>query len=204
MSVKKATDDVFLSASARDVGMTQVVRHALEEAGLAVFVPEREEISPRAADAIREAIAESGAFVALLTPSHVNSNLLAIEIGGASTWNKPIFLLLDGLTGREIPSYLKRYKAFPATKLSTLVRSVLASCRPLSEPSLEILISMYSGLDVPADWLFRQPDLLDSLTRDFNKVTGEDLSAERVLREILTMRKRGQLQKTRHARSPQV
>jgi hypothetical protein len=201
MSEKKVISDVFLAASPRDAGVAEVVRRAFEEAGLAVFSSATIQPSPDFADAIREAIAESWAFVVLLTPSFVNSNNLAVLSGGAWAWDKPIYLLLESVSPKDVPTYLKRYKIVPIAKLADVVESVARIANPLSEREHDLLAGLYTDLGVSPDQLAMQPDALDTLTHDFNEATTSQLSAERVLQEIVRLRKQGKLPRRRPRRT---
>jgi TIR domain len=192
--------DVFLAASRRDAGVAEVVRRAFEDSGLVVFSSATMELGSDFSNAIREAIAESRVFVALLTPSFVRSSHLPLEIGGAWAWEKPIYLLLESLSPKDVPSYLKRYKAIPTTKLADAVASIARSAKPLSEQQREQLTRLYADLGVSSDQLALQPDTLDTLTRSFNEAVATRFSPERVLQEIVRLRKQGKLPRLRSRR----
>jgi hypothetical protein len=200
VNAKRSACDVFLAASQHDEGVAGVVRRAFEEAGLVVFSPTAMKPGSNFEDALREAIVESWAFVVLLTPSFVNSSTLALEYGGAWVWDKPIYILLESLSPKDVPSYLKRYKAVPIAKLAHVVKAVARSAKPLSERERNLLVSLYADLGVSPDQLAMQPDDLDTLTHDFNEATASPLSAERVLQEIVRLRKQGLLPRRRPRR----
>src|SRR5262245_15645329 len=128
--------DVFLAASHHDAGVAEVVRRSFEEAGLKVFSSATMVPGSGTWDALREEIAGARVFVALLTPSFVRSSLLPLELGGAWAWELPIYLLLESLSSKDVPSYLKRYavKTAPITKVTEVVASAARRAKPLTEP----------------------------------------------------------------------
>ncbi len=181
--------DVYLSASKLDAGLANVVRGRFEEAGLTVFTPERD-LKPGDAvhDLIREAIADSRTFVVILTPTSVNSANLAVEYGGAWAWNKPTYILLNGLSGSEVPVFLKRHRAYPISRLSRVVTEVTRAASPLSEPDLKLLSQLYQQGGVPTERLATEPASLDSLAEGFNRLSSSKQSPERLLSELMRLR----------------
>lgn len=194
--------DVFLSASKLDLGLAAVVRSRLEEAGLTVYIPEREPEQDSAAtyDHIREAVANARTFVVVLTPVFVNSANLAVESGGAWVWNKPTFLLLDGMSKAGIPVYLRRHQAFPMSKLSRAVATVARAASPLSEPDLKRLFDLYQQVGIPTHRLATEPDALDTLTQKFNASSSTSQTPERLLMELMRLRKQSRLPRLRKPR----
>lgn len=194
--------DVFLAASHHDAGVAEVVRRSFEEAGLAVFSSATKELGSGFWGAVREEIAAARVFVALLTPSFVKSSQLPLELGGAWARELPIYLLLESLSSKEVPSYLKRYavKAAPITKLAEVVASVARRAKPLSAAQREQLAGLYADLGVSSDQLAQQPDALEMLARKFNDAAASRMSAERVLQEVVRLRKQGKLPRLRPRR----
>jgi TIR domain len=202
MSARNKTYDVFLSASSRDAKLVKVVYCALEGAGLTVFYPEAEVLGrePKIAEPTRKAIAECAAFVALLSPSHVKSEFLAFELGGALMWEKAIYLLLDRLTPKELPSFLKTYesKTFDVKKLEKLIPSIKASVEPLSEHDRDLLAKTYLDLGIDPEQLSFEPSSLDLLTETFNARSDAQISSERLFRELVRLRKQRKLPRLPH------
>lgn len=184
--------DVFLSAAEADRGVAQAIRRAFEERGLTVFIdaPHR---APGAdwEENIRQAMAESRAFVAILSRASLNSPESLMEIGAAQAWGKAIYFLREGST--EIPTFLQKYPAEPLSRLPDVVERVVGSLSPLSEGQIEILKELYRMQDVPSEQLGARPHSLEQLTRRFNQNAQADLSPERVRQELIRLRKRGEL-----------
>src|SRR3954471_18817450 len=105
----ETTYDVFLSFNERDRGAADLIRHALSDAGLEAFCVDRIDVGADALPDLRRALAECSAVLFLLTGSSIRSQNVAFETGMALAWNKPIYVLFDGLELGEIPDYLQEF-----------------------------------------------------------------------------------------------
>jgi hypothetical protein len=185
--------DVFLSHTARDAGVAEVVRRALAEAGLEVFSADKLESGDGVADTVREALAESRVFVAVLTRAALSSPWITTLLGAAWGWKKAVYLLLEGVSLEEVPSFLKRFKIQPMARLPEVIKEVARSAAPLPEPLRERLARLYGARGIPSEQLATEPALLDALTREFNEATDSALAPEQVLQELIRLRKQGKL-----------
>jgi hypothetical protein len=194
MSVSVKVHDVFLAASASDGAVASVVRRAFEDAGIATFF-DVHDLRPGEdwKEAVREAMAESWAFVALLTPAFVHSPWLPLEYGLAVGWDRAIYLLTSGIKADEVPPFLRGYATLPVARVSEVVEAVKRDARPLSDREADALIDSYKKLGVTADQLPILPESLDVLARRFRERSGSERPAERLLQELFRLRKRGKL-----------
>src|SRR5262245_9992355 len=106
----ETTFDVFLSYSERDRGAAELIRHALADVGLEAFCIDRVDVVADGLSEARRALAECSAVLFLLTGSSIRSQNVAFETGMALAWNKPIYVLFDGLEPDEIPDYLREFR----------------------------------------------------------------------------------------------
>src|SRR5262245_44089127 len=93
MANRSKTYDVFISHSASDAPLATELANACRASGLEAITDR--ELSPvrEASDALWEALAESRALLAVLSPSGPTPSM-GIEIGAARAWNKPIFVVI--------------------------------------------------------------------------------------------------------------
>lgn len=144
---------------------------------------------------IREALAECSAFVMILTRSTLESSNSAFEIGAAMAWNKPIFVLYDGLPKKEIPEYLKDFTVVQFTKLPQVVQEIANLQQQFSDDDRESLVQVYQNLGVPTDQLLIKPLALRDLSKKYDEVTHSTCAAERLVQELIRLRKQGKLPK---------
>src|SRR5882757_5740728 len=95
MSRSKPIYDVFISHASADAEAADMLANSFRAADIAPFYALIVEPSDDVADAVWEALAESAAVVAILSPNSINEHLV-LEIGAAKAWNKPVFLFLNG------------------------------------------------------------------------------------------------------------
>jgi hypothetical protein len=195
MSRPAESYDVFLSSAAADRGVAMVVRRAIEDRGLSVFSADDLQGGAGVEDAIRSAMADARVFVAVLSRLSVNSPTIAIELGAAMAWGKAIYLLLEGIGPAELPSALLRYRSIPLSRLAEALREIERSIEPVTEEQARLLAEVYASISVPTDQLASRPSSLDQLTSRFNQRAGTSYSPERVLQELIRLRKRGGLPK---------
>src|SRR2546423_13825000 len=97
-----ATHDVFLSYSQADAGSALAVERAMSAAGLTVCRASEVSTGSPLSDAMLEALVECSALVAIITPLGVRSANIVVELGMAMSWQKPVYLLLDGVKPDEL------------------------------------------------------------------------------------------------------
>lgn len=204
MSTATAVHDVFLSFSSRDSGIADIIVQRLSESGLSVFAFEPRESHLKSSDPIREAITECSVVVLIVTPTTLRSSWQAIAIGAAMAWEKPVFVVLEGVSGQQVPSYLRRFPLIPASKLTELVRTVqqeLEAEPQFTEEDRELLRKLYVETGEPTDQLAIEPTTMASLTRKFNRTRRRRLAPDRVLQELFRLRKRRELPSLRGNRA---
>jgi len=193
MRSARQTFDIFLSHGGHDAGVADVVRRALESAGLSVFTASDLKPGVSVADQLQEKLAESLAVVVILSQPSLRSDYVAFEIGGAAGWNKPIYLLLHGMTSASLPPYLRRFRSMPVTRHAEMVRELALRPGKMSDDEIEGLRDVYAQVGVPVDGLATAPRALDRLTNVFNRKNRSSRLSEDLLRELLRLRKRGKL-----------
>lgn len=130
---KKQITDVVVFHAPRDMEIVELLTQELIKAGLAVSCISTLKPDEDFLDQLRVSLVECHAVVILLTRSQMESPNLAVEVGAAMAWNKPIYVLHDGLSVSEIPDYLQRFHIRPLNRISEVVAEIAASRKPLSD-----------------------------------------------------------------------
>ena len=65
--------------------------------------------------------------------------------------------------------------------------------KQFSDADRSLLIKLYADLKVPVDQLDLDPGPLEDLTKEFNKSSKKVVSGDRLLSELLRLRKQGKL-----------
>ncbi len=193
MSKKPRTYDVFISHSSADVETARRIADHLRKAGFAAFFFGSKEFTENTAsmhDALWEALAESEALIVIMSSDTPNT-AIGVEIGAASAWHKPIYIVLNGPMSAGVSRMVRDYPVYPLGRIDDIVRSIRAGLVPLTPDELNVLVGLYREIDVPTDQLSRQPAALGKLTRLFNKKVSRSHSGERLLREMIRLRKSG-------------
>lgn len=187
------TFDVFVSHSSRDREFAADVAGRLKAEGLQPFhdasVPVGQEISK----AIWDALAECHAFIVIVSPDSAPDAMGMVELGAATAWNKPIFVLLNGPASTRLPEALENYQVFPRNRLDEVLTQIRRNLEPITDDEREVLTETYRDLNIPADRLSQSPRELQQLVRTFNVRTKKQLSGTRLLSELLRMRKQAKL-----------
>ena len=184
--------DVFLSYAAGDAAAAATVRHALNEGGLSVFDIRTLVGGATYWEQVRDSLMESEAMVLVLDRATVVPNL-AVEIGAALAWSKPIYIVGGAVRPDDLPGYLASFRFFQLDTLEVLVDAIQRSKVELSETELQWLRDWYSGNALPLDQVIRDPASLDKLAAQFERQSGRRISSERLLQALLRLRKRGEL-----------
>jgi len=182
------------------MAVADVVRQKLEEQGLSVFGYHAVPSTGRVVEELREALAGSSVMVMILTSSSSRSPNLAVEIGAAMAWRKSVFVLLQNATAGDLPAFLQDFVAFPISRVDDVVKMVVESIRPLTKDKVDVLKKVYRKVGIPTDLLPIEPVELDKFTREFNRLSGMRLSPERILQELMRLRKSGTLGRLRPVR----
>ena len=116
-----------------------------------------------------------------------------VELGAATAWNKPIFILLNGPASMRLPKALESYRAYPLNRVDEIFGKIRHNLEPISDDDRKVLAETYRGVNVPADQLSQSPRSLHQLVEEFNAKTQKHLSGDRLLSELLRMRKKAEL-----------
>jgi hypothetical protein len=168
----------------------------LSEAGLAVF--DISEIGPRynIVEEMWQALAESWALVVLIKPGTIPPSV-AVEIGAAAAWQKPIYIVTIAEGKYQLPASLSQYELVKSSEISKLVESISKGRKPLTDKDRDALKEAYSRVRIPTDQLLREPRYVQKLQHLLKKEYGLTISGERMMQELLRLRKSGRLPRTR-------
>ena len=189
MSTQTLTCDVFLSYSLTEAPVAELVERALEEAGLDVFNLAKVEAGVNLQDRLWRALAESSAIVAIVHPHHTLPSSIAVELGAAMAWHKPVFVVHTDRGNGNLPSYLGDFPTYPVSRIDDVVQAITRGLQPLLEEERSALLSVYADMRIPTDRLLQQPAAVEDLARDFNQRCGTNISGERLVQELLRLRK---------------
>jgi hypothetical protein len=192
MPKTKKTYDVFLSYSSDLSSQAKVIVEKFADAGLTVFNLSEIKPSYNIVEETWQALAESWAVVALIKPGSMPPSV-AVEIGAASAWQKPIYILTEGKGEYHVPFYFSRFEVFTTSEIGKVVQLISKGLNPLSDEERLALVEAYSKLGVPTDRLFREPGSIERLKNE----SGVRISGERIMQELLRLRKQGKLPKVR-------
>ena len=194
--------DVFVSHGRHDTGLAELLNRVLTEQGLSTWLVSSLEPGDQWENAVRNAMAECHAVVILLTPVMLKSQWLAVEVGAAIAWDKPIYVLYDGVTLEQIPAFLSQFQLLPVSQMSEVVSQILKSRQPLSEQDRASLLRAYQETGLSADQIMLQPRAVSDLSSRYRKLARTAIPGERLVKELLRMRKQGKLpRRARVARS---
>ncbi len=193
MATATTTYDVFLSHSSRDRDVAADIANRLQAEGLEPFYDASIQVGETISQAIWDALAECHAFIAIVSPESSPDAMSMVELGAATAWNKPVFVLLNGPASMRLPDALQRFDAYPLNRVDDILGRIRHNLKPLSDNEHMVLAETYRDLDVPADQLGQSPSSLRQLVEQFNAKTKKHLSGDRLLSELLRMRKQGKL-----------
>ncbi len=187
--------DVFLSYTfpLPDASQAATVRTALSAAGFLVFDPSQISPGGNLGDKVLKALAESAALVAVITGLAPSSPSTLTAIGAASAWGKHIYLIQGQPFTGPLPSYLNRYPVYPLDRIDDLINAIRIGLKPLTKEEQERLTQVYASINSSVDHLMADPVLVHELATEFNKRRNVQRSGERLIRELLQLRKQGRL-----------
>jgi len=189
---------VFLSYAARDSRIAEIVRRELSESGLDVFDPNEVKLRGEDfGDMLRAQLAESDAILVITQPESVVPSSVAFEVGAASAWHKPVYVVTDEPGTLHVPSFLRSHQIFPVTRLDELARTLKNAAEPLSDLEKSALADVYERVGVSVDQLISDPTSLHAFSKEFNDRVERPLSDARLMQQLLRLRKRGELPKMR-------
>jgi hypothetical protein len=190
------TCDVFISHSVDDARLAGEIAVACRASGLDAIT--HAELLPvaNASDALWEALAESRALLAVLSRSGPTPSM-AIELGAARAWNKPIFGVVTDPTYTDLPPSLSGVRLYPLARVEDVITLIKVSGKELTEDDRSLLTKLYTDIGASVDQLALDPLQLEELVERFRAGTGKAIPGERLLSELLRLRKQGKLTKGR-------
>ena len=197
MAERNRLCDVFIANSPNDAALAREIADACRASGLEATT--NAELPPGAdtSDALWEALAESRALIVILSPPGPTSSML-IEIGAVRAWNKPIFGVLTDPSFRPSPG-LSEIRVYVAACMDELINAIKAADRNVSEADSAILADVYGEIGASVDQLILDPKLRRRLVRRFTTRAKKTVAEERLLSELLRMRKQGRLKRSGHS-----
>lgn len=191
--------DVFLVHHPHDDGVAAMVIREFEQAGCGVYPQLTTPVN--LVDGIQmpvmDALVDSSAMVLLLTRTSVESRWFAFAVGVAMAWDKPVVVLHDGIELRSIPEFLNQFQLVPLSNLDRVVQQVQLLRKPLTDSQRDSLASAYRELGVPADQLLLDVKQRRKLASLFSEHEKETVPVNRLLQELIRLRKQGELPKQR-------
>ncbi|MFH1370788.1 MAG: TIR domain-containing protein [Planctomycetota bacterium] len=188
--------DLFFSYSVDLANEVKSLKKKFTDAGFTVFEPS--EIQP-GQDLIKEtwdALAGSWAVVVLIRPGRIPSTV-AVEIGAASAWQKPTYILTTGKGEYHVPFYFSQYQVFDLSDVDKLIERIRDDRSPLTEEQINALKNAYQRLGIPTDKLLMQPASIERLNKMLQEDIGLQVSGERIMQLLLRLRKQGVLTRIR-------
>lgn len=183
--------EVFLAYATLDRSVAEFVKIALANVGLRVFDPANLEVGESIAEAIWHALAVSDSVVAILPQVGASKPNFNAELGAAMAWSKPVYLISQ-TSGQEVmPTFLSRFKIYPLSLIDDVANSIRKGPKPLSGKAIETLKNAYLKLQTPTDQFLKNPQLLDKLAEQFNAHAETKVPGERLLYEMVRLRKQG-------------
>jgi heat shock protein HspQ len=166
------------------------------EAGIEVF--DMFDIGPayNITEEMWKALAESWALVVLIKPGAIPSSV-AVEIGAASAWQKPVYIVTTAKGEYQLPTYISQYELVKSSEISNLIELISKGRKPLTDKDRNILKEAYLKLQIPTDQLFREPRYIQKLQKMLRGEYNLTISNERMMQELLRLRKSGRLARLR-------
>lgn len=191
--------DVFLSYSATDTKIARSVAIALRARGLEVFEAAAVPVGAPIRAAVVSAIAECKAVVAIVTADSIDSPNIAVELGAGIAWLRPVYILTSDVPASRKFAELAQVRVFELSQIDDVVFEIERASEPLSEPEREALIGLFRGVRSSVDRLVLQPQSVAALAESFARKCGKYVAGERLVHELLRLRKRGRLHKSKSA-----
>lgn len=195
MAKRNRLCDVFIANTPNDAALAREIADACRASGLEASTNAELPPGPDTSDALWEALAESRALIVILSPPGPTSSML-IEIGAVRAWNKPILGVLTDASFRPSAG-LSEILFFVPARIDELINTVKAADRNISESDSSTLAEVYEAIGASVDELILDPALRRRLVRQFTGVAKKTVTEERLLSELLRMRKQGKLKRSR-------
>lgn len=188
------TYDVFLSYPATERGLADQIARSLTQSGLDVFWAD-EGVVPgeEVRDTLWRALAESAALIAIVSSEGPLAPNTAVEVGTFKAWCKPIYVVRAARGNIKLPTYLADCPVYPLSRIDDVVASIKRGLASLSKTDCDELAVIYRELGIPTDRLITDPVAIERLADEFNAKCGKRVPGERLVQELLRMRKGGGL-----------
>lgn len=195
MTKRTGLCDVFIANSPSDATLATEIANACRASGLEAIT--NAELPPGldTSDALWEALAESRALIVIL-PHSGPTDSMWIEIGAVRAWNKPIFGVLTDPSNYP-PPVLSDVRFYVPSGIDELINVIKSADRDLSEADALILADIYEEIGKSVDQLILDPNLRQRLVRRFTARAGKVAAEERLLSELLRLRKQRRLRPSR-------
>src|SRR5437867_626522 len=116
--------DVFISHLATDRELAAEIARVCSVSGLTAFLHDEPVASgDKWSDSLWEALSESKAVIAIL-PRSGPTPAMAIELGGARAWNKPIFGVLTDPTSRTREIIPQGIHFYSSSRIEDVIREI--------------------------------------------------------------------------------
>ncbi|RIK75550.1 MAG: hypothetical protein DCC68_20965 [Planctomycetota bacterium] len=195
MSTVTQPFDVFIVHAPTDAAFARKVAQRLTDSGFNVLDDDWAEPGIPYGDAIREAINNSDAVVVLSTPASLDSEYVFLELGAATAWDKPIFVVRSGVSSDDLPVSLSPYWNCPVSELSKLTATLKSRLREelirLSDEERAWLAKACADVGLPIDEL--EYYQLEGIADRVSRRSGKRISAETVMQELIRQRKQDKL-----------
>lgn len=199
----KTIYDVFLSRSQRDAEFAEEVTRIMQSYGLKVFTSAEITKGEQIEDALWEAMAESQAFVVIISESEPSA-LAIFELGAAKAWNKPVYAIAFNPSSTQLAAPFHGLAIYPPSRVEEIAQEIKRSLETLSDSERSVLIDEYFRVGVPLDQLMLQPSYLSRLTKQFRKRTKRQIASEELVRMLLRLRKKGDLREPKAKKVPKA
>lgn len=193
---------VFLSYSVKDSGLASFVTAALESEGVGVFTIVNLTPGTTIEKKIREDLIASTAVIILVTPNSVASQNVAFEAGMAMAIWKPIYVLYDGVSPSQLPTFISAVKMVPVSMAGEVARQILANDETITDAETAVIVDAYQEIGVSVDQLVMNPELLMSFAASISSRVNKTITGEGVARLLMTRRKQGKLPRIKAAAHP--
>jgi hypothetical protein len=124
---------------------------------------------------------------------------MAIEIGAARAWNKPIYAVVTDPSASYSGLALRGVPLYTAGRLADVVRAIRVSVQEFTEEDSLILARLYSESGATVDQFALDPRQLERLAKSFARLSGKRIDGDRLLSELLRLRKQKKLARRRPA-----
>lgn len=184
--------DVFISHTPADTALAASLADTFRLNGLEPFTDQEMLTVENWSNAIWEALAGSKALVAILSHAEPSPSM-GVEIGAAQAWSKPIYVMVTDPASTRLPVSLAHVRIVSPGGIEEVIHDIKRASIELNDDDRQVLGDVYGQMGVPVDQFALDQRHLRRITEEFHRASGKRLTGERLLSELLRMRKRGTL-----------